>query len=105
MPMDSIVPTLCIATLIELIDFDAVEKILSELVELEEDHFIAGFHRQVKKVREKAWLDIHIKQKTFQMGDSVFIYEKKIVVPWKVPNALVGSVCDKIYDRRKLFSV
>jgi hypothetical protein len=74
-------------------------------VELEEDHFIAGFYRQVQKVREKAWLDRHIKQKTFQMGDSIFIYEKKIVVPWKVPNALVGSVCYKICDRRKLFAV
>jgi hypothetical protein len=53
MPMEFIVSSLCIVTLTELTDSGTVEKILSELVELEEDHFIAGFHQQVQKAHEK----------------------------------------------------
>jgi hypothetical protein len=47
MPMEFIVPSLCIVTLTEVTDFGGVDKILSELVELEEDCFIEIFHQQV----------------------------------------------------------
>jgi hypothetical protein len=66
MPMEFIVSSLCIVMLTELTDSGAVEKRLSELVELEEDHFVTGFHQQVQKVHEKSWHDRHIKQKKFQ---------------------------------------
>jgi len=42
-------------------DFGAVEKRLLELVELEEDHIVVGFHQHVYKSRENAWYEIHIK--------------------------------------------
>jgi hypothetical protein len=46
-PMEFIVSSMRIVALTELIDYSAVEKILSELVELEEDCFVTGFHQQV----------------------------------------------------------
>jgi hypothetical protein len=64
MPMEFIMPSLCIVALTELTDLGVVEIRLSELVELEEDRFVKGFHKQVQKAR-KAWHDKHIKQKKF----------------------------------------
>jgi hypothetical protein len=46
--------SLCIVMLTKITDSGVVEKIFLELLELEEYHFITGFHRQVHKVREKA---------------------------------------------------
>jgi hypothetical protein len=63
----------------ELTDSGAMEKRLSELVELEEDRFVAGFHQQVQKVHEKSWHDRHIKQKKFQTGDLVLLYDNKFL--------------------------
>ena len=44
MPMEYIVPSLKIATLIDLVDEETVNERLLHLVELEEDKFIVGFH-------------------------------------------------------------
>jgi len=44
MPMEYIVPSLRMVELTELIDSGVVKERLSQLLELEEDHFIAGFH-------------------------------------------------------------
>jgi hypothetical protein len=49
------------------------------LVELEEDIFIAGFHQQVQKEREKAYHDRHIKKKAFKQGDLVLAYDSKFM--------------------------
>jgi transposase InsO family protein len=49
MPMDFIVPSLCIVVMTELMDSDVVEERLSQLMALEEDRFFAGFHQQVQK--------------------------------------------------------
>jgi hypothetical protein len=49
------------------------------LVELEEDIFIAGFHQQVQKGREKAYHDRHIKKKSFKQGDLVLVYDRKFM--------------------------
>ena len=57
MPMEYIIPSLKIATLIDLEDEETVEERLLHLVELEEDRFVAGFHQQVQKNREKVWHD------------------------------------------------
>ena len=59
--MEFIVPNLHIVALIELIDSSTVEKIYSELVELEKDFFVTRFHQQVQKAHEKAWHDKHLK--------------------------------------------
>jgi hypothetical protein len=77
MPMEFILPSLCIATITELSDTGAIEERLAQLVQLEEDWFVTGFHQQVQKSREKAWHDRHIKQKKFQVGDLVLLYDNK----------------------------
>jgi hypothetical protein len=54
-----------------------IEERLAQLVHIEEDRFIAGFHQQVQKSREKAWHDHHIKPKKFQVNDMVLLYDNK----------------------------
>lgn len=54
MPMEYIIPTLRIGALIGMTDCDALEERLTQLEELEEEQFLAGFHQQVQKQREKA---------------------------------------------------
>jgi hypothetical protein len=49
------------------------------LVELEEDRFIAGFHQQVQKEREKAYHDRHIKKKALKQGDLELMYDNKFI--------------------------
>ena len=60
-------------------DIATVEELLAQLLTLEEDRFIAGFHQTVQKAREKAWHDRHIKNKTFQIGDLVLLYDSKFL--------------------------
>jgi hypothetical protein len=46
-PMEYLVPSIRIVSFIGMDDFGVVQYRLSQLVELEEDKFIAGFHQQV----------------------------------------------------------
>jgi hypothetical protein len=48
-PMEYLVPSLRIAIFIDMDDIGTVQDKLVQLVELEEDRFIAGFHQQVQK--------------------------------------------------------
>jgi hypothetical protein len=77
--MDFIVPILLVVVITDLSNFGAVEERLSQLLQLDEDRFVTGFHQQVQKAREKAWHDIHIKQKKFQVGDLVLLYDNKFM--------------------------
>ena len=79
MPMEYIVPSLKIATLTDMVDEETINERLLNLVELEEDRFVAGFHHQVQKNREKAWHDRHIKSKAIKAGDLVLMYDNKFV--------------------------
>lgn len=45
MPMEYIVPSLWIIALIDMVDHDTMEDCLAQLVEIEEDHFLVGFHQ------------------------------------------------------------
>eukprot|EP00253_Pinus_taeda_P011758 PITA_11758 len=54
MPMEYIVPSLQIAALIGMSDHEALEERFVQLEELEEERFLARFHQQVQKQREKA---------------------------------------------------
>ena len=69
MPMEYIVPSLKITVLIDMAYEEIVNERLLNPVELEEHKFVAGFHQQVQKDREKAWLDRHIKSKAIKEGD------------------------------------
>eukprot|EP00253_Pinus_taeda_P007586 PITA_07586 len=77
MPMEYIVPSLCITTLKDMADREALEEQIAPLMELEEDRFLTGFHQQVQKEREKAWHDCHIKLRTFKINDIVLLYDNK----------------------------
>ena len=79
MPMEYILPNLRIAQITEMTDTDTVEERLAQLLALEEDRFIAGFHQKVQKAREKSWHDRHIKNKTFKIGDLVLLYDSKFI--------------------------
>ena len=58
--MEHIVSSLRIVVLMEMIGRDVVEQRLSQLVQMEEERFVAGFHQTVEKQRQKAWHDHHI---------------------------------------------
>ena len=77
--MEFILPSMCFETITDLSDSGTIEERLSQLVQLEEDHFITSFHKQVQKEREKAWHDRHIKKKKFQVGDLVLLYDIKFM--------------------------
>ena len=77
MPMEYMVPSLRVAALTKMVDENTLKERLLHLVGLEEERFIAGFHQQVQKDREKAWHDRHIKHKTFKEGDLVLLYDIK----------------------------
>jgi hypothetical protein len=79
MPMEFILSSFHIATIVGLFDIITVEERFSQLLYIEEDRFVAGFHQQVHKAREKAWHDRHIKHKKFQVGDLVLLYENKFM--------------------------
>ena len=54
MPMEYIVPSLRIAVVTCMDDGVMLEECATQLIQLEEDHFIAGFHQRVEKDRQKA---------------------------------------------------
>jgi hypothetical protein len=78
-PMEYLVPSLRIATFTDMDDTGVVQERLAQLVELEEERFIAGFHQQVQKEREKAYHDRHIKRKAFKQGYLVLVYDNKFM--------------------------
>jgi len=45
-------------------------------MECEEDRFLAGFHQQLQKEREKSWHDRHIKLRMFKVNDLVLFYDR-----------------------------
>jgi hypothetical protein len=90
-PMEYLVPSLRIATFIGMDDTDIVQDKLAQLLELEEDRFIIGFHQQVQKEREKYYHDKHIRRKAFKQGDLVLLYESKFMKnPWKFRTHWLG---------------
>jgi hypothetical protein len=74
-PMEYLVPSLRISNFTDMDDTGTVRERLAQLVELEEDKFIVGFHQQVQKEREKAYHDRHIKKKVFKQSDLVLVYD------------------------------
>ena len=77
--MEYIVPSLRIATATSMGDEEALEERAMQLLQLEEDLFIAGFQHLVEKDRQKAWHDRHIKNKQFSQGYFVLLYDNKFI--------------------------
>ena len=61
--MEYIVPSLRIVAIIEMTDTGVVEERLAQLIQMEEERFIVGFHQNVEKQRQKYWHDLHITKK------------------------------------------
>ena len=61
--MEYIVSNLRIVALTKVTDTDAVEERLVQLIQMEEERFIAGFHKNVEKQQHKAWHDRNIRTK------------------------------------------
>lgn len=80
MLMEYIVPSLRIAALIGMMYHEALEEMLAQLEELEEEWFLVGFHQQEQKKPEKAWHDRHIKLHTFKVNDLVLLYDSKFEI-------------------------
>ena len=76
--MEYIVQNLRIAALIEMTDVDVVKQILSQLIQIEEERFIADFHQNIENQRQKSWHDHHINTKHFKVVGLVLMYENKI---------------------------
>lgn len=55
----------------------ATQERLVQLMELEEDIIIAGFHQEVQKAKDKAWNERHINNKNFKEGYLVLLYDSK----------------------------
>ena len=77
--MEYIVPSLCIVAVTNMDDAEALEEHIPQLIQLEEDRFIVGFHQQVAKDWQKVWHDRHIKKKQFTEGDLVLLYDSKFM--------------------------
>ena len=75
--MDYIIPSLRIVVLTEMKYEDDVEQRLSQLVQMEKEHFDVGFHQTVKKQRQKSRHDLHIWVKPFKVRALVLLYENK----------------------------
>jgi len=76
-PLDYLIPNLRIATITDMIERGATHESFTQLMELEEDKIMAGFHQEVQKEKDKAWHDIHIKKNNFKEGDPVLLYDSK----------------------------
>ena len=46
---------------------------------MEEERFIADFHKNVSKQRQKSWHDRHIRTKEFKVDRLVLMYDKKFL--------------------------
>ena len=77
--MEYIVPSLRIAAITKMTDIGTIEERLAQFVQMEEDRFIAGFHQNVEKQRQKSWHDRHITTKQFKVGGLVMMYDSKFL--------------------------
>jgi hypothetical protein len=48
-PLDYLILILCLVSIIEMTERGATHEILAQLLELEEDEIIVGFHHEVQK--------------------------------------------------------
>ena len=56
-------PSMCIAIAMGMNNEAVLEEHVAQLIQLKEDHFIAGFHQRIEKDRQNTWHDHHIKNK------------------------------------------
>ena len=76
-PLEYLIPSLCIATITNMIERGAAQERLSQLMGLEEYMIIVGFHQEVQKAKDKSWHNRHIKKNFFKEGDVALLYDNK----------------------------
>jgi hypothetical protein len=76
-PLDYLIPSLCIATITNMIENGTSQEILAQLMELEEDRIMVGFHQEVQKEKDKPWHERHMKKKNVKEGHLVLLYDSK----------------------------
>jgi transposase InsO family protein len=76
-PLEFLVPSMCVETITNMTERGIVQERLSQLMEMEEEKILAGFHQELQKERDKAWHNKHIKKNIFKEGDLVFLYDNK----------------------------
>ena len=77
MPLEFLVPSTLVAAITNMTERGAIKERLSQLMSMEEDRIVAGFHQEVKKERDKYWHDQHIKKNNFKEGYLVLLYDNK----------------------------
>jgi hypothetical protein len=53
-PLEYLIPSLCIASITNKTERGASQEILAQLMELEEDRIMASFHQEVQKEKDKS---------------------------------------------------
>jgi hypothetical protein len=61
-----LVPSLRVAVIINMKKRGAVKERLNQLMEMEDDRILAGFHQEVQKSKDKSGHDKHIKRNNFK---------------------------------------
>jgi hypothetical protein len=103
-PLEFLVPSLCIATIKNMTERGTVQERIRPLMIMEEDRILEGFHQEVQKSRDKYWHDRHIKRKNFKEGDLVLVYDSKYLQhpgklrmhwlgPYEVKNCHRWEIC------------
>lgn len=68
MPMEFLVPSLCVALMTYMTKKGALEKRLDELMKLEEDIIIVGFRQQVQKGRQRHGMTDILRKRDFNLA-------------------------------------
>jgi hypothetical protein len=76
-PLEYLIVIMRIATITNMKERVVVQEILAQLMELEEDMIVVGFHQKVYKDKDKDRCDRHIKKKNFKEGYMVLLYDNK----------------------------
>ena len=71
--MEYIVSSLRIVMITKMIDVDDVEERLLQLMQLEEERFVVGYHQNDEKERQNVWHDRHNNKKQFQVGGFFYV--------------------------------
>jgi peptide subunit release factor 1 (eRF1) len=93
-----------------MIETGVVKDRLNQLMYMEEDNIMEGFHQEVQKERDKSWNDQHIKRRHFKEGDIVLLFESKFfqhprkfrmhwLEPYEVKNVKAGGSIQLKYLR------
>jgi len=109
-PLEFLVPSLHVVIITNMTERGVVKDRLNQLMYMEEDKILEGFHQEVQKERDKSWNDQHIKRRRFKEGDIVLLFESKFfqhpgkfrmhwLEPYEVKNVTAGGSVQLKYLR------